>query len=168
MSGVLPRLSGLSTHLPSVNSSFTAATSRASTAVMRSLYFGPEPSTKSEAAGEGRAARTTVGTGPCFCFAAAALGFTGSFTVFAGSGIAFAGSVTAFTGSVTAFAGSAAGADWARAAGAGFGAGVSTFAGAGVSTFAGAGALATGAGAGAGFLGATFIAGAAGPVGCFI
>src|SRR6185369_3710104 len=167
MSGVLPRLSGLSTHLPSLSSSFTAATSRASTAVMRSLYFGPEPSMKLEEAGDGCAARTTLGAGACFCFAAAVLGFADSLTVLTGSGAALTGSVTVFTGSTTGFGGSAT-AFAASTIGAGAsvfaGAVAWTFAAAGASTFAGAGALATGAGAG--FLGATFIAGA-GRVCCF-
>src|SRR5688572_19037547 len=40
-SGVRPRLSGLSGHLPKERSSCTPAASRYMTAVMRSAYFGP-------------------------------------------------------------------------------------------------------------------------------
>src|ERR1051325_4900249 len=139
MSGVRPRLSGLSTHLPSLRSSFTAAGSLASTAVIRSLYFGPEPRMASDVAADGRfATRTTAGAGVGFCFAAAALGFgaafdlstivfAGSAAVFAGSGSVFAASVAGFAGSITGFAGSAIG----------------------TSTFGASGAFATGAGAGA-------------------
>src|SRR5258708_35657794 len=41
MSGVTPRASALSGHLPNARSSWTPAGSAAITAVIRSLYFGP-------------------------------------------------------------------------------------------------------------------------------
>src|ERR1043165_6469895 len=166
MSGVRPRLSGLSTHLPSLRSSFTAAGSLASTAVIRSLYFGPEPRMASDVAAGGRfATRTTAGAGVGFCFAAAALGFGAAFDlstiVFAGSAAVFAGSgsvfaVAGFAGSITGFAGSAIG--------------TSTFGASGAfATGAGAGAFAAGVGAGVGFRGGTFVAGIVpGRVGSFI
>src|ERR1051326_3649405 len=169
MSGVRPRLSGLSTHLPSLRSSFPAGGSLASTAVIRSLYFGPEPRMASDVAAGGRfATRTTAGAGVGFCFAAAAaLGFCGAFdlstivfagsaAVFAGSGSVFAASVAGFAGSITGFAGSAIG--------------TSTFGASGAfATGAGAGAFAAGVGAGVGFRGGTFVAGIVpGRVGSFI
>ena len=109
---MLPLLSGLSTHRPSAMSSFTPALSPFTTALIRSLYFGPGrpgaaasgagrsmvrawigPGRSTPGAGAGLAAAATAGisAGATFGSTAACGGGSGAAACFAGSaGVAVA------------------------------------------------------------------------------
>src|SRR5439155_7506985 len=92
MSGVAPLVSGLSAHFPSLSSSDTPSASRYSTAVMRSLNFGPATDFGSNAGAAGTfgAAAMRVGAGLALGLASST-GFTSTgFTSTTGAGFAAA------------------------------------------------------------------------------